>query len=186
MKLANLKLDRSGPFSLPLVAAFLLLFSLSLAPAQTQRLAKVGYLGFGTAVPPALFQNRMRELGYSEGKDISVEYRFADGRPERLRDLARELVDAKVGVIMATGDEAIVAARNATGTIPIVMVACDAGGVDVTLPSNVARRPSDGSLLSTRLSLARLTQTERLGQLGTTAGVIRSHHRVVALQAPTG
>ena len=82
MKLANLKLDRSGPFSLPLVAAFLLLFSLSLAPAQTQRLAKVGYLGFGTAVPPALFQNRMRELGYSEGKDISVEYRFADGRPE--------------------------------------------------------------------------------------------------------
>src|SRR5215218_6590114 len=48
------------------------------------------------------------------------------------------------------------------------------------------RAPSDGSLLSTRLSLARLTQTERLGQLGTTAGVIRSHHRVVALQASTG
>jgi len=68
----------------------------------------------------------MRELGYSEGKDVEVEYRFADGRPEKLPALARELVDAKVNVIVAIGDEAIVAAKNATRTIPIAMVACDA------------------------------------------------------------
>ena len=49
-----------------------------------ERLPKIGYLGFGTATPPIFFQNRMRELGYSEGKNIEVEYRFADGRPERL------------------------------------------------------------------------------------------------------
>jgi putative ABC transport system substrate-binding protein len=67
----------------------------------------------------------MRELGYSEGK-VAVEYRFAGGRPGELPRLARELVDAKVDVIMALGDEAIVAAKNATRTVPIVMVACDA------------------------------------------------------------
>jgi len=67
----------------------------------------------------------MRELGYSEGK-VAVEYRFAGGRPGELPRLARELVDAKVDVIMAVGDEAVVAAKNATRTVPIVMVACDA------------------------------------------------------------
>src|SRR6185312_2911854 len=50
-------------------------------------------------------------------------YRFADGRQEKLPALARELVDAKVNVIVAVGDEAIVAAKNATRTIPIAMVA---------------------------------------------------------------
>src|SRR5215212_4531015 len=68
----------------------------------------------------------MRELRYAEGKEVTVEYRFAGGRPEELARLARELVEAKVDVIMAVGDEAIVAARNATRTVPIVMVACDA------------------------------------------------------------
>ena len=68
----------------------------------------------------------MRELGYSEGKQVTVEYRFAEGRPGELPRLARELVDAKVDVIMAIGDEAIVVAKNATRTVPIVMVACDA------------------------------------------------------------
>ena len=56
----------------------------------------------------------MRELGYSEGKDVEVEYRFADGHPEKLPGLARELVNAKVDVIVAIGDEAIVAAKSAT------------------------------------------------------------------------
>jgi putative tryptophan/tyrosine transport system substrate-binding protein len=126
MKLATLKLDRIGHFWVPFVAAVLLLTSPNLAHAQTERLPKVGYLGFGAAVPPTLFQNRMRELGYSEGKDVAVEYRFADGHPEKLLGLARELVDAKVDVIMALGDEAIVAAKNATRAVPVVMVACDA------------------------------------------------------------
>ena len=125
MRLQTLRLDRIGRLWAPLAAAALLLGSPSFAPAQTERLPKVGYLGFGAAVPPTLFQNRMRELGYSEGK-VAVEYRFAGGRPGELPRLARELVDAKVDVIMAIGDEAIVAAKNATRTVPIVMVACDA------------------------------------------------------------
>jgi putative ABC transport system substrate-binding protein len=68
----------------------------------------------------------MRELRYSEGKEVVVEYRFAEGRPGELPRLARELVDTKVNVIMAIGDEAIMAAKNATSIVPIIMVACDA------------------------------------------------------------
>jgi len=109
------------------VAAIVLLCGSSiLAPAQGDQLPKIGYLGFGAAPPATYFQKRMRELGYSAGKDVEVEYRFADGVPEKLPALARELVDAKVNVIVAIGDEAIVAAKNATRTIPIAMVACDA------------------------------------------------------------
>jgi len=126
MWLRALKLEWVDRFSAPLVAAVLLLGSPSLVTAQTERLQKVGYLGFGASVPPTHFQNRMTELRLSEGKDVTVEYRFAGGRPGELPRLARELVDAKVGVIMAVGDEAIVAAKNATRTVPIVMVACDA------------------------------------------------------------
>src|SRR3984957_9845279 len=126
MRLRTLRLDRVGRLSAPLVAAALLLGSASFVSAQSERLPKVGYLGFGGSVPPTHFQNRMRELRYSEGKEVTVEYRFAGGRPGELPRLARELVDAKVDVIMAVGDEAIVAAKNATRTVPIVMVACDA------------------------------------------------------------
>jgi putative tryptophan/tyrosine transport system substrate-binding protein len=126
MRLRTLRFDRIGRLSAPLVAAAMLLGSPSFAPAQTERLPKVGYLGFGAATPPTIFQNRMKELRYSEGKEVTVEYRFAGGRPGELPRLARELVDAKVDVILALGDEAIVAARNATPTVPIVMVACDA------------------------------------------------------------
>src|SRR5712671_6796031 len=118
MRCRTLWLDRIGPMSAPLVAAVLLLGSPSFAPAQTERLPKVGYLGFGASTPPTIFQNRMRELRYSEGKEVTVEYRFAGGRPGELPRLARELVDAKVDVIMAV--------ENATRTVPIVMVACDA------------------------------------------------------------
>ena len=126
MRFQVLNLEWVARLSAPFVAAVLLLGSTSVAPAQTDRLPKVGYLGFGAAVPPTHFQNRMKELRWSEGKDVMVEYRFAGGKPGDLPRLARELVDAKVDVIMAVGDEAIVAAKNATRIVPIVMVACDA------------------------------------------------------------
>ena len=121
-----LKLRPIGRFLVALVTAALLGGSAIPAPAGAEPLPKIGYLGFGAATPPTYFRNKMRELGYTEGKDVDVEYRFADGRPERLPELARELVNAKVNVIVAIGDEAIVAAKSATRTIPIAMVACDA------------------------------------------------------------
>ena len=128
MRFGTLKFDQKQRSSIALFAAALLLAALGSAqPQSTERLPKVGYLGFGAAFQqPTHFQNRLSELGYTEGKDVVVEYRFADGRPSELPRLARELVDAKVDVIMAAGDEAIVAAKNATRTVPIVIIACDA------------------------------------------------------------
>ena len=79
-----LDLCRLGPCLAVVGAIVLLCGSSVLAPAQGDPLPKIGYLGFGAATAPTFFQKRMRELGYSEGKDVEVEYRFADGRPEKL------------------------------------------------------------------------------------------------------
>jgi putative ABC transport system substrate-binding protein len=67
------------------------------------------------------FPRGMRELGYVEGKNLVIEWRFADGEAERLPDLAAELVRLKVDVIVSGSSAAIGALQNATTTIPIVM-----------------------------------------------------------------
>jgi ABC-type uncharacterized transport system substrate-binding protein len=69
------------------------------------------------------FRQRLRELGYVEGKNIFIEYRYADGKLERLPDLADELVRLKVDVIVTPGGSAILAAKKASATIPIVFAA---------------------------------------------------------------
>ena len=63
----------------------------------------------------------LRELGYVEGKNIAIEYRFAEGKEDRLRELAAELVRLKVDIIVAAASAA--AAKDATKTIPIVFAA---------------------------------------------------------------
>jgi putative ABC transport system substrate-binding protein len=68
------------------------------------------------------FPRGMRDLGYVEGKNLAIEWRFADGEYERLPGMAADLVQLKVDVIMALGAPAIVAAQKATTTIPIVVV----------------------------------------------------------------
>jgi putative ABC transport system substrate-binding protein len=69
------------------------------------------------------FRQGLRELGYVEGQNVDIEDRYAEGSPERLRDLAAELVRLKVDVIVAEGAAAIRAAQHTTRTIPIVMAA---------------------------------------------------------------
>ena len=69
----------------------------------------------------AAFRQGLRDLGWIEGRNIIIDYRFAEGRFDRLPDLAAELAQLNVEVIAATTTPAAVAARNATGTIPIVM-----------------------------------------------------------------
>jgi putative tryptophan/tyrosine transport system substrate-binding protein len=71
----------------------------------------------------AAFRHGLRDLGYVEGRTIAIEYRWAEERPPRLPDLAAELVHLKVDVIVALGAQAAQAAKQATATIPIVMVA---------------------------------------------------------------
>jgi putative tryptophan/tyrosine transport system substrate-binding protein len=67
------------------------------------------------------FRQGLRELGYVEGQNVVIEYRSADGRPERLPDLATELVRLKVDVIVTRGTSAALGAKHVTDTIPIVM-----------------------------------------------------------------
>jgi putative tryptophan/tyrosine transport system substrate-binding protein len=68
------------------------------------------------------FQRGLRELGYVEGRNIVIEYRFADGKFDRLGALAAELVQLNVDVIVSVVTQASLAAKNATGTIPIIIV----------------------------------------------------------------
>src|SRR5262245_26348407 len=91
------------------------------------KVPRIGYLSPGSASPGPLayhdeFQRGLRELGYVEGRNIVIEYRFADGKFDRLGALAAELVQLNVDVIVSLVPQASLAAKNATGTIPIVIV----------------------------------------------------------------
>ena len=68
------------------------------------------------------FRQGLRELGYVEGRNITIEYRWAEGKPERMRELAEELVRLKVDVIMAPSSIYTEAAKRATSTIPIIFI----------------------------------------------------------------
>ncbi len=85
----------------------------------------IGFLSANahTAMSPRIeaFRKGLRELGYVEGENITVECRFANGRPDRLRPLADELVRLNVSVIVTEGTTATRFAKNATSSIPIVM-----------------------------------------------------------------
>jgi putative tryptophan/tyrosine transport system substrate-binding protein len=104
------------------------------------------------------FRQRLRELGYVEGRNLVLEYRWAEGKLDRLADLARELSGLKVDVITTMSTPAALAARNATATIPIVFTAVgDPVGAGV-VPS-LARPGGNAtgiSLLATELSAKRL------------------------------
>jgi putative ABC transport system substrate-binding protein len=114
-----------------------LLFALcsSTAAQQPNKVFRIGYL---TTLPTTLDSNRrqeieraLQELGYIEGRNISMEYRSGEGKPDRAPALAAELVNLKVDVILVAGGYAVVlAAKNATKTIAIVMVG---GGTDPIL-----------------------------------------------------
>jgi len=105
--------------------------SLLAAPfAEAQQAGKVYRIGVLEPTSMALnaanldaFRKGLRELGYVEGRNMMIEYRSADGRSERFPDLAAELVRLKVDVILTRGTPAVMAAKNATGTIPVVMAA---------------------------------------------------------------
>jgi putative tryptophan/tyrosine transport system substrate-binding protein len=103
---------------------------------------RVGYLTAGslTANPRVLeaFRQGLRELGWIEGQSIVIEYRSAEGRFDRLPNLAVELVRLKVDVIVAAPTPAAMAAKNATGTVPIVGVSLT-GPVELGLIASLAR-----------------------------------------------
>jgi len=96
--------------------------------AQAQQAGKVPSIGFldnstaaGSAGLLEVFWQEMRKLGWIEGKNITIEYRFAEQKLERLPELAAELVRLKVDLIVVSGGTTPLAAKGATSTIPIVM-----------------------------------------------------------------
>ena len=93
---------------------------------QPGKVHRIGYLSSGssTAAPHLreAFRQGLRELGWVEGQNIVIEYRFAEGRSERLPDLAAELIRLKVDIIVAATTPVAMAAKNATATITIVMI----------------------------------------------------------------
>jgi putative ABC transport system substrate-binding protein len=93
--------------------------------AQAHKVYKIGYLSTGSIAgsyqrPIDVFRSELRDLGWIEGRTVAIEYRWADGQYDRLPDLAQELVALNVDVIAASPTPAVLAARAATRTIPIV------------------------------------------------------------------
>jgi len=107
------------------LSTMLLALGLPAQAQQPKKIAKIGYLVPSNAAAHApnfeAFRQGMRELGYVEGKTFVLELRYAEGRFERLPELARELVGLKVDVIVTVSDVAIAAVKRETQTIPIVM-----------------------------------------------------------------
>src|SRR4030095_8309110 len=105
--------------------ATLFLANVSLADAQQAgKMFRIGFLDNSTAAGSAglleVFWREMGKLGWIEGKNITIEYRFAEQKNERLRELAADLVRLTVDLILVAGASLALAAKNATTTIPIV------------------------------------------------------------------
>jgi putative ABC transport system substrate-binding protein len=103
------------------LGAMLFALSLPAAAQQAKKVPRIGYLALSESRDlDGAFRKGLREHGYVEGQNINVEYRYAGGKADRLTDLATELVNLKVNVIVASGTQSIEAAKQATQTIPII------------------------------------------------------------------
>ena len=140
-----------------LVAFFVVALGL-VSPAGAQPAAKsyrIGWLGHGTAPSAADrnagdFQQALRDLGYVEGKNLDIEYRYANGNVEKLPELAAELVKLKVDVIVTSGEPAALAAKRATNSIPIVAVEYGMDPVKAGIVASLARPDANVTGLATQ------------------------------------
>jgi putative ABC transport system substrate-binding protein len=134
---------------------------------QAGRLPTIGYLG--TAAPSAwapwtaAFVQRLRELGWIEGRTVAIQYRWAEGRSERLAEIAAELVRLKVDVIV-TGGNAAVAATQASSVVPIVFALAD-DPVGMGLITSLARPGGNVTGLSMQAADLAGKRLELLGEV---------------------
>jgi putative tryptophan/tyrosine transport system substrate-binding protein len=123
-----------------------MLFALCV-PARAQQAGKVPRIGYLALADPAtdspwveLFRRALREIGYIQGENIIIEYRYGEGRRDRFPEVAAELVRLKVDVIVVAGGSTLAqAAKNATQTIPIVMMGGGTDPVTAGLVESLAR-----------------------------------------------
>jgi len=158
---------------------------ISVYPAGAQQAGKIFRIGFldastasGSAVLVEAFRQELSKLGWIEGKNITIEYRFAEQKNERLPELAAELVRLKVDLIVVTGRPPVWAAKKATTAIPIVMAnaADPVGGGLVTSLARPGGNVTGLSSLGTELNSKRLEilkdavpKLSRVGLLRTSA-----------------
>jgi putative tryptophan/tyrosine transport system substrate-binding protein len=155
--------------------------------AEAQQPKKVPRIGYLAASDPATestrsepFRLALRELGYIEGQNIAIEYRYAEGKRDRNPELAAELVGLKVDIIVVSGGNApIQAAKNATKTIPIVMTG---GGVDPVAAGHVASLARPGGNVTGITNLTRELGGKRLELL---KEAVPKLARVAVLYDPT-
>src|ERR1051325_12126595 len=152
-----------------ILACSAMLFALSFS-AAAQEPPKIHRIGLQVVTPRELnetrietFRQGLRELGYLEGKNVMIknvmiEYRYAEGKLDRLPSLASELVQQQVDVIVTIGTPGVLAAKNATATIPIVFVSVSdpvANGVVASL-ARPGGNVTGVSILAPALSRKRL------------------------------
>jgi putative tryptophan/tyrosine transport system substrate-binding protein len=131
--------------------------------AQQREIPVIGFLLLGSAdsaIGPAAFRQGLRELGFVEGQNVLIEYRFANGQTEQLPAMAAELVQRRVSVLVA-GARADVIAKNATATIPIVFVS----GSDPVRLGIVASLNRPGGNATGMMTLAGELEQKRFGLL---------------------
>jgi ABC-type uncharacterized transport system substrate-binding protein len=152
---------------------------------QPKKVFRIGYLVTGNANSESsrseAIRQRLRELGYVEGQNIAIEYRFAEGKLDRLPELAGELVHLKVDLIVVAGGQTLIrAAMNATKTIPIIMTGLPADPVELGLVENLARPGGNVtglSSLSRELAGKRLELLkEAVPKIARVGGFLRASH----------
>jgi putative ABC transport system substrate-binding protein len=170
------------------------------AHAQQTKLRRVGWIWIGRSagIAPELagFRQGLKDLGYVEGENISVAYRFAEGRRDRIGDLVAELVQMRPDVLVGLGNPVITSLKNATATIPIVFMAGDpiaAGYVDsLARPSGnmtgVSMMQGVGGLTGKRIELLKdvVPTATRLGVMFNPDSPTAAGDLVQAEQAATG
>jgi putative ABC transport system substrate-binding protein len=174
------------------VVAMLFALCVPASAQQTGKIFRIGYLdnstATGTAVLVDAFRQELRKLGWTEGKNITIEYRFAEQKPERLPDLAAELVRLKVDLIVTSGRNTPLAAKQATTTLPIVMTSSP-DPVSEGLVSSLARPGGNVTglsglgpeLLSKRLEILKdaIPRLSRVGLLRTSGGALGSDPELI-------
>ena len=149
--------------------------------ARTQQVGKlptIGFLGSGTRSATsewtAAFVQRLRELGWIDGRNVAIEYRWGEGRAERFTEIAAELVRLNVDVILAGGTEPAVAAKHATSVIPIVF-ALAADPIGNGLVASLAR-PGDNVT-----GLSNMESDLAAKRLGLLREVLPGFHRLAVM-----
>jgi ABC-type uncharacterized transport system substrate-binding protein len=127
-----------------LIAVLMLAVAVIVEAQQAKKVPRIGYLSntdrAGESSRAEAIRLGLRELGYIEGQNIAIEYRYSEGKRDRAPELAAELVRLKVDIIVVAGGETwIRAAKNATKTIPLVMVAIGTDPVKTGLVKSLAR-----------------------------------------------